>query len=190
MIRELCKHFFQKSLRICKCAGRSVCPAPNRCCLPARPRAWAIFCYALRAAKYRSPCGMRREATPIRGLPTHTPSTVLKTCSGADANLVARQSRALIWGGRSQSSGLTNFPIRLSERSRNLTPLCRVNAGPALVLLFRTSRRTEEAPQRVARSGASDMSEDVLKSNTRAGSNENTDYRSMCDSLIGNGSAK
>ena len=82
------------------------------------------------------------------------------------------------------------FPIRLSERSRNLTPLCRVNAGPALVLLFRTSRRTEEAPQRVARSGASDMSEDVLKSNTRAGSNENTDYRSMCDSLIGNGSAK
>lgn len=52
------------------------------------------------------------------------------------------------------------------------------------------SVRTEEAPQRVARSGASDMSEDVLKSNTRAGPNENTDYRSMCDSLIGNGSAK
>lgn len=35
------------------------------------------------------------------------------------------------------------------------------------MLLFRTFRRTEEAPQRVARSGASDMSEDVLKSNTR-----------------------
>ena len=96
-----------------------------------------------------------------------------QTCSGADANLVARQSRALIWRGRSQSSGLTNFPIRLSERSRNLTPLCRVNAGPALVLLFRTFRRTEEAPQRVARSGASDMSEDVLKSNTRPGPDEN-----------------
>ena len=113
-----------------------------------------------------------------------------QTCSGADANLVARQSRALIWGGRSQSSGLTNFPIRLSERSRNLTPLCRVNAGPALVLLFRTFRRTEEAPQRVARSGASDMSEDVLKSNTRRARTRTTDYRSMCDSLIGNGSAK
>lgn len=82
MIRELCKHFFQKSLRICKCAGRSACPAPNRCCLPARPRAWAIFCYALRAAKYRSPCGMRREAAPIRGLPTHTPGTVLKHVLG------------------------------------------------------------------------------------------------------------
>lgn len=58
------------------------------------------------------------------------------------------------------------------------------------MLLFRTFRRTEEAPQRVARSGASDMSEDVLKSNTRAGPNENTDYRLMCDSLIGNASAK
>lgn len=34
------------------------------------------------------------------------------------------------------------------------------------------------------------MSEDVLKSNTRADPNEKTDYRSMCDSLIGNGSAK
>lgn len=113
-----------------------------------------------------------------------------QTYSGADINLVARLCRALIWGGRSQSSGLTNFPIRLSERSRNLTPLCRVNAGPALVLLFRTFRRTEEAPQRVARSGASDMSEDVLKSNTRRARTRTTDYRSICDSLIGNGSAK
>lgn len=70
-----------------------------------------------------------------------------RTCSGADANLVARQSRALIWGGRSQSSGLTNFPIRLSERSRNRTPLlCRVTAGPAPKLLFRTLRRTQETP--------------------------------------------
>ena len=34
------------------------------------------------------------------------------------------------------------------------------------------------------------MSEDVLKSNFRAGPDENNDYRSMCDSLIGNGSAK
>lgn len=50
---------------------------------------------------------------------------------------------------------------------------CLVNAGPALVLLFRTLRRTEEAPQRAARSGASDMSEDVLKSNNRAGPDEN-----------------
>ena len=113
-----------------------------------------------------------------------------QTCSGADANLVARQSRALIWGGRSQSSGLTNFPIRLSERSRNLTPLCRVNAGPALVLLFRTSSDMSEAPLRATRCGASSVLRDVLKSNTRAGPNENTDYRSMCDSLIGNGSAK
>lgn len=40
------------------------------------------------------------------------------------------------------------------------------------MLLFRTFRRTEEAPQRVARSGASDMSEDVLKSNTRVGPDE------------------
>ena len=52
------------------------------------------------------------------------------------------------------------------------------------------SVRTEEAPQRVARSGASDMSEDVLKSNTRRARTRTTDYRSMCDSLIGNGSAK
>lgn len=41
------------------------------------------------------------------------------------------------------------------------------------MLLFRTFRRTEEAPQRVARSGASNMSEDVLKSNTRPGPDEN-----------------
>ena len=34
------------------------------------------------------------------------------------------------------------------------------------------------------------MSEDVLKSNTRAGPDENNRLRSMCDSLIGNGSAK
>lgn len=166
MIRELCKHFFQKSLRICKCAGRSVCPAPNRCCLPARPRAWAIFCYALRAAKYRSPCGMRREATPIRGLPTHTPGTVLKHVLGLMQIWWLGKAEPL-YGEAGAKVGLTNFPIRLSERSRNLTPVCRVNAGPALVLLFRTFRRTEEAPQRVARSGASDMSEDVLKSNTR-----------------------
>lgn len=146
MIRELCKHFFQKSLRICKCAGRSACPAPNRCCLPARPRAWAIFCYALRAAKYRSPCGMRREAAPIRGLRPRTPCAVLKHVLGADANLVARLCRALIWGGRSKSSGLTNFPIRLSERSRNRTPLSRVNVGPVLECLFRTFRRTQVTP--------------------------------------------
>lgn len=38
--------------------------------------------------------------------------------------------------------------------------------------------------------GVSCMSEDVLKSNFRAGPDENNDYRSMCDSLIGNGSAK
>lgn len=50
---------------------------------------------------------------------------------------------------------------------------CQVNVGPALVLFFRTLRRTEEAPQRVARSGASDMSEDVLKNNTRAGPDDN-----------------
>lgn len=41
------------------------------------------------------------------------------------------------------------------------------------MLFFRTFRRTEEAPRRVARSGASDMSEDVLKNNTRAGPDEN-----------------
>lgn len=34
------------------------------------------------AAKYRSPCGMRREAAPIRGLPTHTPGPVLKHVLG------------------------------------------------------------------------------------------------------------
>lgn len=34
------------------------------------------------------------------------------------------------------------------------------------------------------------MSEDVLKSNTRRARTRTTDYRSMCDSLIGNGSAK
>ncbi len=95
-----------------------------------------------------------------------------QTCSGADANLVARQSRALIWGGRSQSSGLTNFPIRLSERSRNRTPLCSVNAGPALELPFRTFRTDQEAPLSAAPKeqdkGAS-MVEDVLKGNSRAG---------------------
>lgn len=32
--------------------------------------------------KISPPCGMRREATPIRGLPTHTPSTVLKHVLG------------------------------------------------------------------------------------------------------------
>lgn len=116
---------------------------------------------------------MRWEVTPIPTLRPRAPDTVLKHVLGADANFVARLCRALIWGGRSKRSGLTNFPIRLSERLRNRTPPCRVAAGPALLLLFRTSRRTEEAPQRAARSGASDMSEDVLKSNTRAGLDEN-----------------
>ena len=62
-------------------------------------------------------------------------------CSGADANLVARLCRALIWGGRSQSSGLAQFLIRLSERSRNRAPLCNGNVGPVLDLVFRTFRR-------------------------------------------------
>lgn len=34
------------------------------------------------------------------------------------------------------------------------------------------------------------MVEDVLKTKSSTGPDENTDYRSMCDSLIGNGSAK
>lgn len=42
------------------------------------------------------PCGMRREATPIRGLQIRTSGTVLKHVLGADANLVARLCRALI----------------------------------------------------------------------------------------------
>lgn len=32
--------------------------------------------------KISLPCGMRREAAPIRGLPTHTPGTVLKHVLG------------------------------------------------------------------------------------------------------------
>lgn len=129
----------------------------------------------IRASRYK----MYRPLRNALGSYPHSDPT--STCSGhsshhilgADATFVARLCRALIWGGRSKRSGLTNFPIRLSERLRNRTPPCRVAAGPALVLLFRTLRRTEEAPQRVARSGASDMSEDVLKSNTRAGLDEN-----------------
>lgn len=85
---------------------------------------------------------MRREATPIRGLPTRTPSTVLKHVLGADANLVARQSRALIWGGRSQSSGSLNFLLdKVSDQG--IAPLCSGNTGPVLDLVFRTFRRPE-----------------------------------------------
>lgn len=65
------------------------------------------------------------------------------------------------------------IPYQIKRAIRESHSPCRVNVGPALVLLFRTLRRTEEAPQRVARSGASDMSEDVLKSNTRAGPDDN-----------------
>ena len=65
---------------------------------------------------------MRWEADPVPALRPRTPGTVLKHVLGADANLVARLCRALIWGGRSQGSGLTQFPIRLSERSGNRTP--------------------------------------------------------------------
>lgn len=94
MFRELRKHFFEKSLRICKCAGRLTCSGRN----------------AL-------------ESNLIPALGARTPGTVLKHVLRADANLVALLCRALIWGGRSQGSGLTQFPIRLSERSGNRTPL-------------------------------------------------------------------
>lgn len=140
MIRELCKHFFQKSLRICKCAGRSVCPAPNRCCLPARPRAWAIFCYALRAAKYRSPCGMRREATPIRGLPTHTPSTVLKHVLGLMQIWWLGKAEPLYKEAGAKAPASLNFLLdKVSDQE--IAPLCSGNTGPVLDLVFRTFRR-------------------------------------------------
>ena len=140
MIRELCKHFFQKSLRICKCAGRSVCPAPNRCCLPARPRAWAIFCYALRAAKYRSPCGMRREAAPIRGLPTHTPSTVLKHVLGLMQIWWLGKAEPLYGEAGAKAPASLNFLLdKVSDQG--IAPLCSGNTGPVLDLVFRTFRR-------------------------------------------------
>lgn len=53
-----------------------------------------------------------------------------QTYSGADINLVARLCRALIYGGRSQSSGLTQFLIRLSERSGNRTPPAELPQDP------------------------------------------------------------
>ena len=76
------------------------------------------------------PCGMRWEADPVPALRPRTPGTVLKHVLRADINLVARLCQALIWGGRSQSSGLTIFPIRLSERSRNRTPPAELSQGP------------------------------------------------------------
>ena len=70
----------------------------------------------LRTSCYKISLPLRNasgEATPIRGLQIHTSGTVLKHVLGADANLVARLCRALLRGGRSQSSGLTNFPISI-----------------------------------------------------------------------------
>ena len=127
-------------------------------------------------------------AALCRGLRSRTPDTVLKHVLGADANLVARLCRALIWGGRSQRSGLTIFPIRLSERSRNRTPPCSGNTGPVLDLVFRTFRTDQETPLSAApkeQDKGVSMVEDVPP-----GPGQTTDYRSMCDSLIGNGSAK
>ncbi len=118
---------------------------------------------------------MRREATPIRGLQLRTSGTVLKHVLGADANLVARLCRALIWGGRSESSGHTQFLIRLSERSRNHTPpplpsYRRARSG----VTFQNIPQDARNPRRTkCAAGVSCMSEDVLESNTRAGPDEN-----------------
>ena len=66
------------------------------------------------------------------------------------------------------------IPYQIKRAIRESHSPCRVNVGPALVLLFRTLRRTQETPAaRSAQRGVSCMSEDVLKSNTRAGPDEN-----------------
>lgn len=129
----------------------------------------------IRASRYKMYRPLRNAlgSCPHSG-PTSTYSMhSSQTCSGADINLVARHCRALKYGGRSQSSGLTQFLIRLSERSRNRTPLpsyCRAHPG----VTFQNIPQDARNPRRTkCAAGVSCMSEDVLKSNTRAGPDEN-----------------
>ena len=57
----------------------------------------------IRASRYKMYRPLRNawESNLIPALGTHASGTVLKHVLGADANLVARLCRALIWGGRS-----------------------------------------------------------------------------------------
>ncbi len=51
MIRELCKHFFQKSLRICRCAGKLTCSGRNEVAFQRIPQGAAIFFFPQPGAK-------------------------------------------------------------------------------------------------------------------------------------------
>ena len=86
----------------------------------------------IRASRYKMSRPLRNAlgSCPVPTLRTRTPGTALKHILGADKKFVARLCRAFIWGGRSQSSGLANFLIRLSERSRNRTPPAELPQGP------------------------------------------------------------
>ena len=145
MIREQCKHFFEKSFRIYECAGRCLCPGRNGVA------SQRVLGHALHFDSRFALQNVPPPAECVGKLPHSDPTTTYskydsQTYSGADTKFVARLCRALMWGGRSLSSGLTKFLIRLSERSRNRTPLCSGNAGSALELVFRTLRRTQETP--------------------------------------------
>lgn len=96
MIRELCKHFFQKSLQICKCAGRLTCSGRNEVAFQRVLGHAALFCSALRATKQCRPLRNALESNLIPALGVCTPNTVLKHVLEADANLVAQLCRALI----------------------------------------------------------------------------------------------
>ena len=76
-----------------------------------------------------------------------------QTYSGADINLVARLCRALIYGGRSQSSGLTQFLIRLSERSGNRTPPAELPQDPPWCYFSEHSAGRKKPPPHEVRSG-------------------------------------
>ena len=82
MIRELCKHFFEKSFRICECAGRCLCPGRNGVASQ-RVLGHAIH-FDSRFALQNVPPPLRNAlgSYPIPTLQPRTPSTILKRILG------------------------------------------------------------------------------------------------------------
>ena len=73
MIRELCKHFFEKSFRICECTGKWVRPDQDEVTFQRIPQGAALFCSAKRGSKL---CRMPEDALESNPIPARTgPST-------------------------------------------------------------------------------------------------------------------
>ena len=82
---------------------------------------------------------MRREAAPIRGLPTHTPGTVLKHVLGLMQIWWLGLAEPLYGEAGAKAPASLNFLLdKVSDQG--IAPLCSGNTGPVLDLVFRTFR--------------------------------------------------